>query len=100
MNKNNLTKEEELKFEDFLEKKLPLLNEFDEKIDSVEDFYLNQFELLEEEIKERIINDETIPLEDLEKVYIKELDNAKSELLERVMDKFEDIKKEFVAQVA
>ncbi len=99
MDLDKLTEKEKVELKDFLLKRIPLFNKFDEELQSVEDFYLELFEILEEEIKDRLANDESISDEDLESIYIKELEFVKADLLERAIERFSEIQNNFQTAV-
>lgn len=88
---------ENTELKSFIEDNLFIIMQLDKKIESVENFYIDQFEALEKDIKERLILDNEIPTKDLKRVYLEELENAKIELAARALDKFKDIKEEFIS---
>lgn len=88
---------ENIELKSFIEDNLFIIMQLDKKIESVENFYIDQFEALEKDIKERLILDNEIPTKDLKRVYLEELENAKIELAARALDKFKDIKEEFIS---
>lgn len=99
-NKNMKLDEEQkenIELKSFIEDNLFIIMQLDKKIESVENFYIDQFEALEKDIKERLILDNEIPTKDLKRVYLEELENAKIELAARALDKFKDIKEEFIS---
>ena len=92
----NKLKEEDQGLKSFFENNIFILMQLDKKIESVENFYINQFEYLEKEIKERLILDKDIPTKDLRELYLKELEEAKMELANMALDKFKEIKEDFI----
>ena len=88
---------ENIELKSFIEDNLFIIMQLDKKIESVENFYIDQFEASEKDIKERLILDNEIPTKDLKRVYLEELENAKIELAARALDKFKDIKEEFIS---
>ena len=95
MNLEKLTKEEKQELKIFLEAKIPTLEKLDDEIESVEDFYISEFERLDKELQERLANDENIEDEDLERVYLKELENLKEDLVNKAKEKFSIIQEKY-----
>lgn len=73
----------------------PELHDLDNKLEFLEESSLEEFEMKAKEIKETLIYDETIPEEELEAVYIKELENAKEEIFANAKQRFLEIEKEY-----
>ena len=73
----------------------PELHDLDNKLEFLEESSLLEFEMKAKEIKETLIYDETIPEEDLETVYIKELENAREEIFANAKQRFLEIEKEY-----
>lgn len=73
----------------------PELHDLDNKLEFLEESSLMEFEMKAKEIKETLIYDETIPEEELEAVYIKELENAKEEIFANAKQRFLEIEKEY-----
>lgn len=73
----------------------PELHDLDNKLEFLEESSLAEFEMKAKEIKETLIYDETIPEEELEAVYIKELENAKEEIFANAKQRFLEIEKEY-----
>ena len=73
----------------------PELHDLDNKLEFLEESSLLEFEMKAKEIKETLIYDETIPEEELEAVYIKELENAKEEIFANAKQRFLEIEKEY-----
>lgn len=73
----------------------PELHDLDNKLEFLEESSLEEFEMKAKEIKETLIYDETIPEEELETVYIKELENAKEEIFANAKQRFLEIEKEY-----
>lgn len=73
----------------------PELHDLDNKLEFLEESSLSEFEMKAKEIKETLIYDETIPEEELEAVYIKELENAKEEIFANAKQRFLEIEKEY-----
>ena len=73
----------------------PELHDLDNKLEFLEESSLEEFEMKAKEIKETLIYDETIPEEELEAVYIKELENAKEEIFANAKQRLLEIEKEY-----
>ncbi len=73
----------------------PELHDLDNKLEFLEESSLSEFEMKAKEIKETLIYDETIPEEELETAYIKELENAKEEIFANAKQRFLEIEKEY-----
>jgi len=73
----------------------PELHDLDNKLEFLEESSLMEFEMKAKEIKETLIYDETIPEEELETAYIKELENAKEEIFANAKQRFLEIEKEY-----
>lgn len=73
----------------------PELHDLDNKLEFLEELSLMEFEMKAKELKETLIYDETLPEEELEAAYIKELENAKEEIFANAKQRFLEIEKEY-----
>ncbi len=91
-----LTEKEKSELRKSFQDNLPMLNELNEALNNMEEYYLEEFKEQDEELKDILVNDETIAEADLSKVYLEELAKVKEEIEEEAFEAFQEIKEHFL----
>lgn len=92
-----LTTEEQNKLKESFRENLPLFEELNKAILEIEEYYLKEFQEQDEELKDILINNESIKEEDLEEIYLSELAEIKKEILLEAEESLQEVKEYFIS---
>ena len=74
----------------------PMLRESAEEISLAQDRAMREFQEVEKEIKEDLINNPSVPEEDLERIYLESIQLAKNKIFENTAKEIKEIEAKYL----
>lgn len=74
----------------------PILRGSAEEISLVQDRAMREFKEVEKEIKENLINNPSVPEEDLERIYLESIETAKKSIFENAAKEIKEIEAKYL----